>query len=186
MSKFVFLPQLPMIDPADPGQAYQLEGEIKTPAEVQDMDDRLRVYTDRLHIYFYRILPMYKRDRTPEGKLHRTDEVEWVQAQREFPIQFAAWFLESLERFKKKPSEGGLPAGKISDSAWVQDEWVGMNYGAYGGYSISNLSREERNSPTMPQGYMLPMELLFQRGLIDIFRQIADRYPAVDVRPHEK
>ncbi|MBU2115278.1 MAG: hypothetical protein KKE94_16050 [Gammaproteobacteria bacterium] len=100
------------------------------------------------------------------------------------PLQVLPWFVSKLEFFRKMPHEGGLPHGKIlTDKETVANEQLAIcrliNAGTQrgdGGYQINNFSREDRDVLGTIQQESFSDSLLFEGGLMDSWRALAEKY----------
>lgn len=100
------------------------------------------------------------------------------------PLQVLPWFADKLNFFRKMPHEGGLPHGKImTDKEPVAKEQLAIcrlinagNQRGDGGYQINNFSREDRDVSGTFQQESFSDSLLFEGGLLDTWRTLAEKY----------
>lgn len=100
------------------------------------------------------------------------------------PLAMLPWFVDKLNFFRKMPYEGGLPHGQImTDKESVAGEQLAIcrlvNAGTpsgEGGYQINNFSREDRDVPGTWQQESFADSLLFDGGLLDIWRTLAEKH----------
>jgi len=103
------------------------------------------------------------------------------------PIEILPWFVDKLEFFMKSSVEGGLPANRIAtDKELVGGEHIVIgravsagNARREGGYFIDNIDRKEhyvRGSNF--QSFILADSFLFQGGMLDLWKDLADKYKA--------
>ncbi|MGH1469813.1 MAG: hypothetical protein ACRBCS_01365 [Cellvibrionaceae bacterium] len=111
------------------------------------------------------------------GKPHRHIE------QYEFPIEAAAWFVDNLPRFFKKPDEeGALPIDKfhLRGSAGGEELKIPRLVMTYAegmpGYALLNLSRCEHPNMDLCQSFEMSDEFLFKQGMLELFKDIAARH----------
>ncbi|MFB2763405.1 hypothetical protein [Marinobacter shengliensis] len=175
--KYSKLPPWPFIDPENPPEGYLKVGE--------SLDQARSTYAPQLWYFF-----VY------EGRLIIVKK-EWIQfddepgeyaiRQYEYPIAGARWFVDTVERFFLPPDHpNAVPRGKLNVRGEVDGETLGVTRGTwYGGdhipgYSFDNLNRIE-HSTVLPEGaYCQMFEMgdpwLFQDGLFDLFKEIAQRH----------
>jgi len=103
--------------------------------------------------------------------------------QYEFPIQAAAWFVENIQRFFKKPGENGaLPIDSFHLREKVGNEELNISrlvhtYGpGIAGYSLDNLSRCEHPDMDLCQSFEMSDRFLFEEGMLELFKDIAHRH----------
>ena len=107
-----------------------------------------------------------------------------ITSQFDVPLAVLSWFVSKLEFFRKMPHEGGLPHGKILiDKEPVANEQLAIcrliNAGTPrgdGGYQINNFSREDRDVSGTFQQESFSDSLLFEGGLMDTWRALAEKY----------
>ena len=86
-----------------------------------------------------------------------------------------------LLKFFKSPEEGGLPASKISYEEIVAGEDLHVMRSAnagcpHPGYAITNGSRRSHMAPRNMQTVSLSDPWLFQNGLMDYLKSLADNF----------
>ncbi len=103
--------------------------------------------------------------------------------QYEFPIEAAAWFVENLPRFFKKPDEeGALPIDSFHIDGEAGGERVNisrlvMTYAeGMPGYTLDNLSRCGHPNMDLCQSFKMSDEFLFEQGMLELFKDIAARH----------
>ena len=111
---------------------------------------------------------------------------KYASSQYEYPIAGARWFVNTVERFFLPPDDpNAVPRDKLNVREKIKGETLGVTRGAwYGGehipgYSFDNLNRYEHSSLlTRSRCQMFEMgdPWLFEDGLFDLFREIADRH----------
>lgn len=185
-SEPTFLPALALFDPACAPEPYLLEGHLMIPFEGRG-DAQIWLYTDHRHLYLYTLCPYPELpyiECLPSGCIQRSEGVRWVEEQREFPIQFADWFLAAIkgdtEVLKKSLPIDGLTGWR----AWVQDELVEVRINNGKGYVVSNLSRYDHAWKGGYQTDLLPFSWIDSHGLKEILCDVASRYPANDLCSH--
>ncbi|QEY16746.1 hypothetical protein D0C16_12665 [Cellvibrio sp. KY-GH-1] len=97
----------------------------------------------------------------------------------EFPIAGLQWFIDTLEqKFFKTEAEGGLPKGQFAFDEIVDGEHlcVSRMFGTPG-YGFRNYSRQDHviKSYESPQQADLSDELLFEKGLFEKFKEVAQQ-----------
>ena len=97
----------------------------------------------------------------------------------EFPVSGLSWFINTIEqRFFKTEAEGGLEKGKFAYEEEVSGErlCVSRMFGEPG-YGFRNYSRDSYlwDDESEPQQADFSDELLFQKGLFDQFKTIAEK-----------
>lgn len=105
--------------------------------------------------------------------------------QRDFPMEFLAWFAKALEDFQKSPVDGGLPAGAMTSA----DQNVGgemlciqramaVNRDG-GGYAVLNRSRCKRgndiNTEFEPHEIVWSDNFLYEEGVLDLIKDLAEK-----------
>lgn len=111
---------------------------------------------------------------------------KYASSQYEYPISGARWFVDTVERFFLPPDHpNAVPRGKLNMRENVNGETLGVTReAAYGGefipgYSFDNLNRYEHSTLiTRSRCQMFEMgdPWLFEDGLFDLFKQIAQRH----------
>jgi len=101
--------------------------------------------------------------------------------QIEFPKRGLKWFLDTLEnKFFKTEAEGGLPKGTFHYIGTVDGERLKLRRAfnadgnGGGGYAFITIDRKEPNS-VWSKSYTFSDSLLFENGMIDIMKDIADK-----------
>jgi len=112
----------------------------------------------------------------PEGEW----ESEWLGSQLEFPKQGLPWFVDVIEnRFLKDADEGGLPFGQYHVTENVGGERLkvqrcfGLNHRRETGFDLTTLDRRDRLK--FPMSYSFTDVALFEKGLFDWFKGLAER-----------
>lgn len=113
----------------------------------------------------------------------------YVTGQYEYPIAGVRWLIQTLNRFLLHPDHpDAVPRGKFNVRSEVDGETLGITRGAsYGdivegvpGYSFDNLSRfyhsTLRTSTNKCQMFKMGDPWLFDYGLLDLFKEIAERH----------
>jgi hypothetical protein len=107
---------------------------------------------------------------------------ELAADQIEIPASAIQWIIDTIEiKFFKPPSEGGLPADKFHHKETIEGELLKINRGVatggegIGGYRLLNLSRKKHTLDTWNQEYAMPDPFLFEYGLMDFLKEIADK-----------
>lgn len=104
----------------------------------------------------------------------------WVGGtQLEIPQEGLSWFVRVIEeKFLKTEAEGGLPKGRFGYEEEICGEKlvVSRMFGTPG-YSFRNHSRHSHlwDDSTDPQDAMFTDELLFEKGLFDEFKKLAEK-----------
>lgn len=104
----------------------------------------------------------------------------WVGGtQLEIPKEGLPWFIRVIEeKFFKTEAEGGLPKGQFGYEEEICGERlvVSRMFGTPG-YSFRNHSRDSYLFKTQkrPQEAMLTDELLFEKGVFDEFKKLAEK-----------
>ncbi|HCV05072.1 MAG TPA: hypothetical protein DG048_20765 [Pseudoalteromonas sp.] len=161
-----------IMDPSTPPAGIKL---------IAKVEDHLN-YTGRYYSFF-------KQDRYLSICCHRIikpkDGPEFqITSQFDAPLETLPWFIDTLNFFQKMPHEGGLPHGQImTDKESVAGEQITIcrlvNAGTpsgEGGYQINNFSREDRDVLGTWQQESFADSLLFDGGLLDIWRTLAEKY----------
>lgn len=131
--------------------------------------NRLLVYSEDLHTY-----PLTSPCRPGESAL--------LADQIELPLSAIRWFINVVEqKFFQSPEKGGLPADKLSYEETVAAEDLhvirSMNAGcSHPGYELTNGSRRGHQSPRNFQCLQLSDPWLFNNGLMDYLKQLAEDY----------
>lgn len=131
-------------------------------------DDHLLVYVGRYHTF-------------PETST-RAGQTKLIADQIELPLPAVRWFINVIEqKFFKPPEGGGLAAHKLSYEEEVAGETLhvlrSMAAGCdHPGYTITNASRQSHMSSEDLQTLSLSDPWLFNNGLMDYLKQLADDY----------
>jgi hypothetical protein len=113
----------------------------------------------------------------------------YVTGQFEYPIAGVRWFVKTLNRFFLHPDHpNAIPRGDITIEEEVDGEVLGVTRGAsYGdvvegipGYSFDNLNRFRHSTLSVDDNWCQMFKMgdpwLFDYGLLDLFKEIADRH----------
>lgn len=168
------MPNYEMYDPRNPKQAHQLVRIFDDPMGGADKyffikeNDDFVIYDEQLHIY-----------PATAGALAGTTKL--FRSQFEMPMTGIRWFIDVIEqKFFKRKEEGGLPAHKLSYEQIVAGEDLhvmrSMGGGDRPGYTITNASRRDRIDGTDPQRFSISDKWLFEDGLMDYLKELADKY----------
>jgi len=108
-------------------------------------------------------------------------------SQFDAPLEILPWFVDKLDFFMKSSVEGGLPANRIA----TDKELVGGDYFILGramsagnerregGYYIDNIERVGYGLDSdMRQSLLLSDSFLFEGGMLDLWKDLADKYKA--------
>ena len=132
-------------------------------------DKHLLIYREKLHTY-------------PLTSDFMPGQTELFANQFEMPLEAIRWFINVIEqKFFKSPEEGGLPANKISYEEVVAGEELHVMRSAnagcsHPGYVITNGSRRSHMASWDLQTLALSDPWLFQHGLMDYLKSLADAY----------
>lgn len=132
------------------------------------VDDYLLIYVEQIRIY------------PPASPRYGTQKI--IANQLEMPLAAVRWYINVIEqKFFKSPEEGGLPAHKISFEEIVAGEDLhimrSMSAGcAHPGYDLTNGSRNSHILSSSPQTFSASDPWLFEGGLMDFFKELADKY----------
>jgi hypothetical protein len=164
-----------LYDPRQPLPQQQLLKAFVSPLEKNGGDfyfvkdgNHLIAYRERLHIY------------PPTSTLHGQKDL--IADQLEMPISGVRWFINAIdEKFFKPAEEGGLPGNKISFEETVGGEDLHIIRSTHAGcehpgYTLTNASRRSHILSSQLQGLSLSDPWLFQGGLMDFFKGVADKY----------
>ncbi|WP_347332983.1 hypothetical protein [Marinimicrobium locisalis] len=162
-------------DPRNPKPEHQLLRFFESPMKTDGMDfyfikqnSHFLVYRERVHTF-------------PETS-SRAGQSKLIANQIELPIPAIRWFIDVIEqKFFKPPEEGGLPAHKLSYEEEVAGETLhilrSMGAGCdHPGYTITNASRQSHMSSDDLQTLSLSDPWLFENGLMDYLKQLAEDY----------
>lgn len=111
----------------------------------------------------------------------------YVCHQYDFPLKVLSWFPKALEEFRKPPAEGGLHAGAmISKDEDVDGEMLAVGSTTQG-YNITNWSRHAKGVDGNPSFYRpttldLDYDLLYDLGLLDLWKSLGERYKQGDLK----
>lgn len=166
--------QFEVYDPRRPDTEYQTLHIFEAPLlQGQDYiflkrNGHLVVYRERLHTF-------------PETAGDLAGQTELLNYQFEMPLSGIRWFINVIEqKFFKSPDEGGLPANKLSYEEIVGGEDLHvmrtLGGGDRPGYVITNASRRSHIAERNMQELEFSDRWLFQDGLMDYLRELADKY----------
>ncbi|KXO10300.1 MULTISPECIES: hypothetical protein [Marinobacter] len=176
--KYPRLTPWPFIDPDAPPEGYLKVGESLDHARSTHSPQLWHFFVYKQHLIIV-IKEWLKGRNGKHGK--------YASSQYEYPIAGARWFVDTVGRFFLPPDHpNAVPRGAITIEEPVDGETLGVTRGAaYGGefipgYSFDNLNRIE-HSTVLPEGaYCQMFEMgdpwLFQDGLFDLFKEIAQRH----------
>ncbi|MGO1502604.1 MAG: hypothetical protein ACTHWH_15110 [Marinobacter sp.] len=171
------LREWPIIDPDAPPEGYLEVASVQKPE-----DDDVPWHFVVVDGYLLIVQKLWVQ-------LDKDDPGEFVTAQYEFPIGAARWFVTTLDRFLLHPDHpNAVPRGKFNVRGEVAGETLGVTRGAqYGsvlkgvpGYSLDNLNRFShttiRVSTNWCQTFKMGDPWLFEEGLLEVFKDIAERH----------
>ena len=171
------LPAWPIIDPENPPEGYYRVAKVMNP---EDDTAPWHFFAVGRHLIFGQKVWVQLGDDDPG---------EFATAQYEFPIGAARWFVETLKRFFLEPDHpNAVPRGAITIEEEVDGEMLGVTRGAqYGsmlkgipGYSLDNLNRFSHTSVRVSTNWCQMFKMgdpwLFEQGLLDVFKDIAERH----------
>src|SRR5690554_175390 len=177
MMAYPKLPEWPIIDPESPPKGYLKVADVIDP-EVPDSVWHFFIFSNYLIIV--------SRDWI---QFDQSDPGEYVAEQYEYPVAAANWFVVTLERFLLEPDHpNAVPRGAITIEEDVDGEMLGVTRGAqYGsvlkgipGYSLDNLNRFSHTSVRVSTNWCQMFKMgdpwLFEQGLLDVFKDIAERH----------
>ena len=167
--------QLEMYDPRNPLAGQQLLRVFKEPLEQgQDYffirnDEHLLIYREQLHTF------------PPNAIGGRAGTTKLFRYQFTIPLPGIRWFIDVIEKkFFKSPHEGGLPAHKLSYEEIVAGEDLhvmrSMGGGDRPGYTLTNATQRAHGAERNPQRITLPDDWLFEGGLMDYLKELANKY----------
>jgi|AntRauTorcE11898_2_1112593.scaffolds.fasta_scaffold05420_2 hypothetical protein len=171
------LPEWPIIDPEAPPVNYVKVGEH---IDRDRMDMKWQFFVVDQHLII-----------VSKGwsKLNDDDPGKFIAIQYEYPIAGARWLMKTLDRFFLHPDHpDAVPRDAITIEEEVAGEVLGVTRGAsYGdivegipGYSFDNLNRfyhsTVRVSTNQCQMFEMGDPWLFDYGLLDLFKEIAERH----------
>jgi|GEM_PF-827327 len=164
-----------LYNPRHPKDGQILIGSWMSPQKENGQDfyfvrelDHVIVYAEKLHVY------------PPTSPKYGQQKL--IADQLEMPLEGVRWYIDVIEKkFFKPPEEGGLPANKISYREEVAGERLhimrSMNAGCkHPGYDLTNLSRSSHILSTSSQDFSASDPWLFQGGLMDFLKDVADQY----------
>lgn len=167
--------QFDLYNPRSPLPQQVLLKKFISPQEEEGEDfyfvrhgDHLIGYYERIHVY--------------PATSPRYGQKELRADQLEMPLSGVRWFIDVIEqKFFKPPSEGGLPADSISYREDVDGERLHVLRAVmagcpHPGYDITNLNRRSHILDEDHQTLSLSDPWLFNRGLMDFLKEIADKY----------
>jgi hypothetical protein len=163
-------------DPRNSQPEHQLLKFFKSPQEEKGQDfyfirqdDYLLVYREQLRVY-------------PITSPYNAGQTKLLANQFEMPLETIRWFINVIEKkFFKSPEDGGLPTHKISYEEIVAGEDLHVMRSAnagcpHPGYVITNGSRRSHFDSDDLQTLSLSDPWLFQNGLMDFLKELADKY----------
>ena len=168
----------PFIDPESPPDGYLKVGESIDHARQITPDDIWQFFVFERYLIINRKIWL----KGSEGS-----EGQYATRQYEYPIAGARWFVDTVQRFFLPPDRpNAVHRGEITVEEEVDGEILGVTRGVASGgdyipgYSFDNLNRIE-HSTVMPEGPFCQMfkmgdPWLFEDGLFDLFKEIADRH----------
>lgn len=166
--------KLALHNPRNPHPEHKVLRVFTTPQGKDDyyfirQNDHLLVYDERFHTY----------PETAGGG--RAGTTKLLNSQFEMPLPGIRWFIDVIEqKFFKSPSEGGLPANKLSYEETVAGEQLHvmrtLGGGERPGYVITNGSRHAYYGGPDLQELNLSDRWLFEGGLMDYLKKLADKY----------
>lgn len=175
------LPPWPFIDPDAPPDGYLKVGESRDRMRGAYMPSPWHFFVVNGHLIVTDKEWLEGRDGKPG---------EYATSQYEYPIAGVRWFVDTVERFLLPPDHpNAVPRGEITIEESVDEEILGVTRGAaFGGdyipgYSFDNLNRNEHSTLiTLSHCQMFEMgdPWLFEDGLFDLFREIAERHERGD------
>ena len=169
-------------NPRHPRPEHQLLKFFKNPQNEKSernyffiaQDKHILVYKESIHTY-------------PQTSDYKPGQTELFADQIEMPIDAINWFINVIEqKFFKSPEDGGLPANKISYEEIVAGEDLHVmrtaNAGSpHPGYAITNGSRRSHLDSDDLQTLSLSDPWLFQNGLMDYLKSLANSYEKGDL-----
>ena len=131
-----------------------------------------------------------KRDNNLSVLITYTTEIsgheKYICRQKDFPLKVLSWFPKALEEFIKPPADGGLHAGAMtSGDQEVDGEMLSIG-STTKGYEITNWSRDASGVDADPDYYeptslSLDYELLYDYGLLDLWKTLGEKYERGEV-----
>lgn len=163
-------------NPNTPRMEHHLLNFFKSPQETNGedfyfikQDQHLLIYSEYLRTY-------------PLTSPYNAGQTKLLTDQFELPLESIRWFINVVEKkFFKSPEEGGLAANKISYEEIVAGEDLHVMRSAnagcpHPGYAITNGSRRSHMSARNMQTLSLSDPWLFQNGLMDYLKSLADAF----------
>lgn len=122
--------------------------------------------------------------------LHNNTPGKWLAGtDLEIPAAGLQWFISTLEKqFFKTATEGGLPKDQFSYDELVDGEHLSVSrmFGTPG-YGFKNYSRKsyiyQELGIDAPQQADLSDELLFEKGLFEKFKEVANQLALSSTKP---
>jgi len=120
-----------------------------------------------------------------------SDFLGYHTTQFEVPLGFLDWFPKALKNFRASPSEGGLPAGRVSTADQTVEgeilciqrnmgdrDWP--HKGEAPGYAVLNRSRPDPNFTLFERASEISFseQFLYQGGLMDLIERLGNQYKA--------
>jgi hypothetical protein len=111
---------------------------------------------------------------------------EWIGGtELEIPKEGLSWFVRMIEeKFLKSAAEGGLPKGQYGCEEVINGERliISRMFGTPG-YSFRNHSRHDYlwDDSTDPQEAMFTDEMLFEQGMFEDFKKLAEKIDQGDL-----
>ena len=171
------LPEWPIIDPNNPPDGYL---KVASAVDPEVPDSVWHFFVSGQHLI------IVSKDWI---QLDADDPGEFASEQYEYPIGAARWFVATLDRFFLHPDHpNAVPRGAITIEEEVDGETLGVTRGAqYGsilkgipGYSLDNLNRFSHTTIRVSTNWCQMFEMgdpwLFEEGLLDVFKDIAERH----------
>jgi hypothetical protein len=119
----------------------------------------------------------------PNPVFGREDEPGFRLSQAEFPLGALPWMVDTIEnKFWKPPSKGGLPNSVLHVNNLVADEDLMVRHAPQcsdegdTGIYLKNYSRKPIDAWGNSQDVLLPNGLLRDAGLMDLFKQLIEKY----------
>lgn len=167
--------QLEMYDPQAPRPQHKVLRVFHDPMGDADtyyfvkQANHLLIYEEHLHTY----------PATAGGG--RAGTTKLFRDQFELPLAGIRWFIDVIEqKFFKSPHEGGLPAHKLSYEEIVAGEDLhvmrSLGGGDRPGYTLTNATQRAHGAERNPQRLSVSDRWLFQEGLMDYLKELADKY----------
>jgi hypothetical protein len=167
---------LDLFNPSQPSAHQKVLRYFQSPQKENGYDfyfvkdqEYLYIYTERLHEY-------------PLTSPHRPGEKKLIADQLEIPMSAIVWLIGVIEKkFSKPPEEGGVPASSISYCETIDGERLhvnrSMNAGCnHPGYTLTNLDRVSHITDVSKQSISFSDPWLFQNGLMEFFKDLAEKH----------